>query len=150
MERLTLEEAAKYISATEDYLNIPPTYYTLHDDIDGWEIVTYYTNRKLGMYSGKEGEQYVYILSNPAMPNILKIGYTELTPERRSEQVSKHTGVPVKYEVEYAYRCVDGKKVEKEVHIYLRKKRLSTKREHFTINLKEAIEVIEKIGGKYV
>lgn len=150
MERLTLEEAAKYISVNEDYLNIPPKYFTLHEDEDGWEVVTYYTNRKLGMYSGKEGEQYVYVLSNPTMPDILKIGFTELTPERRSEQISNHTGVPALYEVEYAYRCVDGKKIEKEVHIYLCEKRLNKRREHFAISLEEAIKVIEKIGSKYV
>ena len=150
MKRLTLEEASKYISIDEDYFKIPPSFYTLSEDEDGWETVKYYTNRKLGMYSGREGEQYVYVLSNPTMPGILKIGYTELTPEKRSKQVSNHTGVPAEYEVEFAYRCVDGKKIEKEVHIYLRKKRLNRKREHFTINLEEAIEVIEKIGNKYI
>jgi hypothetical protein len=35
---------------------------------------------------------YVYILTNPAMPRLVKIGSTILTPDERARQLSSSTG----------------------------------------------------------
>ena len=37
---------------------------------------------------------YVYILSNPGMPGLLKIGMTRFDPTRRVQELSSATGVP--------------------------------------------------------
>ena len=47
---------------------------------------------------------YVYILTNEAMPNLVKIGYTDRTPEERAAELYKDqnsavTGVRVPFDV---------------------------------------------------
>jgi hypothetical protein len=84
------------------------------------------------------------------MPDMVKIGYTRLDPFQRAAQVSRGTGVPMGYEVEWAYKCYKGERIEKEVHKYFKKKRVNPAREFFRVGLEEAKQVIEQIGKKYV
>jgi hypothetical protein len=150
MKRLTDEEARVFIPCSEDYSGNPPVYFTIKTDQDGWDIIIYYTGKKQGLYFGKEGDEWVYILTNPAMPNMLKIGYTKLDPFKRASQISRGTGIPLGFEVEWAYRCFKGEKIEQEVHKYFKKQRVSKQREFFRISLKEAQHIIEQIGNKYI
>jgi hypothetical protein len=97
---------------------------------DGWEDVTYYTARKKNIYSNKgEGNQWVYVLSNPTTPGLLKIGYTTQTPDERAKQISNATGVALPYKVEWAFKCFDGEQLEGEVHRKLREYRVNNQRE---------------------
>ena len=102
------------------------------------------------MYADKgEGDQWVYVLSNPTMPSLLKIGYTKQTPEERAKQISASTGVALPYKVEWAYKCFNGERVEREVHHKLKSKRANNSKEFFWVNLEEAKEVITLIGDKF-
>ena len=92
----------------------------------------------------------MYILTNPAIPDLVKIGYTSNDPYTRANQVSRGTGVPVEYEVAWAYKCYKGERIEKEVHKYFKKQRLNPTREFFKVTLEEAKQAIEQIGKKYV
>src|SRR5260370_476878 len=49
---------------------------------------------------------YLYVLSNRAMPGLLKIGYTTRTLDERIRELSS-TGVPTKFELEF-YCIVDN------------------------------------------
>ena len=150
MKLLTKIEAQQYIPCSGDYLNSKKCYFAITEGEDGWENVTYYTNIKVGLYAGREGNQWVYILSNPTMPDILKIGYTKFDPQIRSKQISNATGVPTEFIVEWAYKCFNGEELEKEVHMYLQKHRLNKYREFFRIDLIEAQNIITTIGNKYI
>ena len=150
MKRLTNEEARAFIPCSEDYSNNPPAYFTIKTDQDGWDLITYYTDKKRGLYFGKEGDEWVYILSNPAIPNMIKIGYTKKDPFDRAAQVSRGTGVPIGYEVEWAFKCFKGERIEQEVHKYFKKYRVNPQREFFKVSLEEAKQVIEQIGNKYI
>ena len=150
MERITQEEARQYIPCSEDYSNNPPTYFTIKTNDDGWDEITYYTGKKRGLFIGREGDEWVYILTNSAMPDLVKIGYTSSDPYLRAEQVSRGTGVPVGYEVAWAYKCYKGERIEKEVHKYFKKERLNPTREFFRVTLEDAKSIIEQIGSKYV
>lgn len=44
MERLTLEEAKKYVPYKRKRLAPPPKYFTITKDTDGWERVDYFTD----------------------------------------------------------------------------------------------------------
>lgn len=50
---------------------------------------------------------YVYILSNAAMPGLLKIGKTTRTPDERARELARGTGVPGPYTVEHSVEVPD-------------------------------------------
>lgn len=150
MKRITQQESKQFIPCSEDYANNPPAYFTITETNDGWDEITYYTCKKRGLFIGREGDEWVYILTNPAIGGMIKIGYTKLDPFERAAQVSRGTGVPLGYEVEWAYKCYKGERIEKEVHKYFKKQRVSPTREFFRVTLEEAKQIIEQIGEKYV
>ena len=161
IRRLTEEEASHYFTIKEldidlskgenwkfvkGFYNIPSL--DPPDDRE-WEDVIYVSKRKKKVYYNGEGSYYIYILSNPVMPDIFKIGYTKYHPEKRATQISRSTGVPLPYKVEYAFKCHDGELLEKEIHRHLDYCRVNSDREYFNIPLEEAQIIIEKLGKKY-
>jgi len=156
MERITEQQANQYISVKEDYTGAgqeAAAYFTITPSAkgDGWEDVTYYTARKKNIYSNKGGgNQWVYVLSNPTTPNLLKIGYTTQTPDERAKQISNATGVALPYKVEWAFKCFDGEQLEGEVHRKLKEYRVNNQREFFQIELDEAKKVIKLLGKNYI
>lgn len=155
MNRIDTTQAKEYIPLSEDYSGKGievAEYFTLtpSEKGDGWEDVTYYTARKRGMFADKgEGDQWVYVLSNPTTPGLLKIGYTKLNPDERARQISNATGVALPYNVEWAYKCFNGEQLEGEVHRKLKAYRVNSNREFFQIQLEEAKEVITLLGQNY-
>ena len=156
MERLTKKGAKGFIPLRDNYGNTEleyAKYFTLTPSTkgDGWEDVTYYTEKKYGLYADQgEGDQWVYILSNPSLPKeYLKIGYTKLKPEERAIQISSATGVPTPYKVEWAYKCFNGEIVERMTHQKLKAFRVNNKKEFFHISLEEAKDNIILIGNKF-
>ena len=59
---------------------------------------------------------FIYILTNKAFPDLLKIGYTLRTVEERVQELSGATGVPYKYEIKYAVETFSPEKKEKIIH----------------------------------
>ena len=155
LTRITSKKAKQFIPLKENYGNTDlehARYFTLtpSEKGDGWENVTYFTNKKYGLYADKgDGDQWVYILSNPTSPGLLKIGYTKQTPEERCKQISSATGVALPYKVEWAYRCFNGEIVERQVHHKLKAYRVNNNKEFFQVSLDEAKETINLIGNKF-
>ena len=56
----------------------------------------------------------VYILKNPAMPDLIKIGHTTRTVSERAAEFYT-TGVPEKFEVVCSVDCEDYQKVESQM-----------------------------------
>jgi len=157
MERITEQKAKQFISLKDDYTGQgieAAAYFTITPSVtkgDDWEDVTYYTARKKNIYSNKgEGNQWVYVLSNPTTPGLLKIGYTTQTPDERAKQISNATGVALPYKVEWAFKCFDGEQLEGEVHRKLREYRVNNQREFFQIDLGGAKKVIKLLGKNYI
>lgn len=94
----------------------------------------------------------VYVLSNRAMPGLVKIGMT-----RRSELDSRlkelyTTGVPVPFDVEYAcevHPC-DCLKIERALHTAFSPNRINPNREFFQIKKEQAIAILELFDQKDV
>lgn len=84
----------------------------------------------------------VYVLSNKAMPGLLKIGFTMNTVEGRVKELSLATGVPSEFVIDYQVECRDPAGVESHAHAFLHEKRLNKGREFFSISLEEAVMVI--------
>lgn len=77
--------------------------------------------------------EYVYILTNPTIPDLVKIGRTT-NLEERLRSLSSHTGVPVPFECYYCCEVSDGNDIEKRLHFGLGDHRINPKREFFRIN----------------
>lgn len=84
---------------------------------------------------------YVYILTNPAMPGLIKIGKTRLNPTDRANQLQT-TGVPKGFQVEYACRTTDPEAVEQAMHVAFGPRRVNDRREFFEIEPAQAIAVL--------
>ena len=151
MQKITIEQSNQYFSS-KGVENA--SYFTLIPSSRGgeWEDVKYFTSRKKLSYTNRDGDHdsWVYVLSNPAQPGILKIGYTSNTPEERARQLSNATGVALPYVVEYAYSCWNGLELEKDIHERLNEYRLTKQREFFQMDLEEAKEIIGEIGESYI
>ena len=87
---------------------------------------------------------YVYVLMNPSMQNLVKIGKTVREPEERAKELSSTTGVPTPFVVVYNCYFKSCTEAESFVHSFLENKgfRVSTKREFFEIPIKDAIDAV--------
>lgn len=85
----------------------------------------------------------IYILSNPCMPNIIKIGRTNQEDVKMRMAQLYTTGVPVPFQCEYAAVVKDMDRVERALHIAFGPNRLNPKREFFEIDALQAIAIIK-------
>jgi hypothetical protein len=95
--------------------------------------------------------EYVYILVNPSVPGICKSGFTTTTVYQRVSEINNATGVITPWYPVFAYKCPNGRMLEREVHDELERlgARLNPKREGFYMSSNDAREIIEKLGSKY-
>jgi len=154
-KRITEEYAQGLIKVSEDQTDTEASYFTLtpSDKGDGWEDVTYYTNRpkEIQIPKGMTGCQWVYVLTNPTMPGLCKIGFTKNKPSDRVKQINSATGVALDFVVEWAFPCFNAHDVEKQVHRYLERNgfRVNKKKEFFNISVQEAKSVVKRLGDPY-
>lgn len=87
---------------------------------------------------------YVYILSNPGMPGLLKIGMTRFDPTRRVQELSSATGVPTPFQLVYYREFHDCVAAELEIHSIFATKglRYNDQREFFSVDTVEAINTL--------
>lgn len=92
----------------------------------------------------------VYVLTNPAMPGLVKIGKTTQgsIDARLNELYS--TGVPVPFECAFAARVTDEAKVESAFHRAFGPYRLNPRREFFQIEPEQAIALLELMADEDV
>jgi len=87
---------------------------------------------------------WVYVITNKAMPGLVKVGYTTKDPELRAEELN-HTGSPHPYLVEYELLIDEPYQVEQKAHKFLCAKREA--REWFRCTPEEAVAAIKQIAG---
>lgn len=103
------------------------------------------SNKKIQGISPAMG--YIYILSNPSMPGILKIGLTTRALLDRVSDLNSETGVPTSFVVEAGFESDDVLSDEKSAHDHFKWCRVSKNREFFKIPIKEAVSgLIYKLG----
>jgi hypothetical protein len=91
----------------------------------------------------------VYILINACMPGLVKIGHSTRSAVERAKELSDETGVPTPFMVAWHEEVNDCEEIERRVHARLERFRFNRKREFFSIPLKEAIEVLQKVVGEF-
>ena len=90
---------------------------------------------------------WVYILTNPAMPGLVKIGLTTRSLTERAAELTAATGVPVPFVVAWGRAVSNCASVERTVHRMLDDRRVSGKREFFRCDVSTARSVIEAGAG---
>ena len=81
---------------------------------------------------------YVYVMLNPAFPNLVKIGRTINHPKTRAEELYR-TGTPEKYVVAHHVLTGDCIDLERRLHLYFESKRFNKDREFFKITVEDVI-----------
>ena len=88
--------------------------------------------------------EIIYILTNPVIPDLIKIGRTT-NLEERVKSLSSHSGVPVPFEVYYACIVSDSSKVEKHIHDGFGDHRINPRREFFRINPERILSILKLV-----
>lgn len=94
--------------------------------------------------------QIVYILTNEAMPNLVKIGKTTRSDVLTRMNELYSSGVPFQFECAYAVEVDDCSSVEKALHIAFNPNRVNSKREFFSIDPEQAISILKLLSNKEV
>ncbi|PQJ96307.1 GIY-YIG nuclease family protein [Chromatium okenii] len=83
---------------------------------------------------------WVYIISNEAMPDFIKVGYSTKDPAERAKELG--TGAPYPYQVQYEILVEDPNKIEKTAHSIL--SFLNEGKEWFRCDVSVAVRAIKK------
>jgi T5orf172 domain len=90
----------------------------------------------------EKASQLVYVLTNAAMPGLVKIGKTSrLAVDDRTKQLYS-TGVPVPFDCAFACQVRDAPEVEKALHVAFGNCRINPNREFFRIEPERVIAVL--------
>ena len=87
----------------------------------------------------------VYLLTNPVMPGLVKIGMTAQEDIDRRMKELYTTGVPVPFECQFACKVkkCDCAKIEKALHTAFAPQRVNQNREFFRIQVEQAKAILE-------
>jgi hypothetical protein len=95
---------------------------------------------------------YIYILGNPGMPGVFKIGQThEQTPRVRANQLYSEgkTAVPARFSVEYERETFDCLDLEKYLFEELWDARVSFDKEFFKMELGRLKDTVDELISEY-
>jgi hypothetical protein len=88
---------------------------------------------------------FVYVMTNPFIPGLVKVGKTNRTPSERSQELSS-TGVPGQWIVEFSIFTPNCTALELAAHTVLGQQRVSSDREFFRVTVGDAREKIETLA----
>ena len=92
----------------------------------------------------------VYVLTNAAMPDLVKIGRTDGTVQDRLKQLNTATGVPLAFELFYAAEVDDPIGWEKALHEAFADRRINPKREFFRLSPDKPTVILKMAHGLVV
>jgi T5orf172 domain-containing protein len=97
-----------------------------------------------GSFGERELSQgYVYVLSNAALPGLVKIGYSKYGGLHRARELS-NTGLPHPFRSRFEIMANNAPALERHVHGILDCHREAANREFFRISVTDAIAVVVK------
>jgi len=146
MVRVTLEEAKSEYYPKPDYESVLyADAFTLTPDPqhEGWEYVHYWIKRAHFDAQLSFNEGYIYVLENKGQPGILKIGYTDRTPQSRLKEINGGTGVITPWYIINSFPCKAPAHIEGMVHTQLWDYHVN--KEGFAVTPKMAEDIIIRI-----
>ena len=93
------------------------------------------------LQKGSNMAEIVYVLTNEAMPDLVKIGLTTDSVEARLASLT-HTGIPLPFECYFAAEVKDCAKLEKTLHQLFSESRINPKREFFKVDPEKVVLAI--------
>ncbi|WP_354049086.1 GIY-YIG nuclease family protein [Bradyrhizobium sp. LB12.1] len=84
----------------------------------------------------------VYVLTNPAMPGLVKIGRTSYADANTRIAQLYSTGVPFPFRIEFACKVENPDEVESALHVAFAPSRVNLRREFFSIEPEQAIAIL--------
>ena len=90
---------------------------------------------------------FVYVISNAAMPGLLKVGFTVRSVDERIAELNSGTAVPSPFIVEGVFPSTDPESHELQIHRELAATRLQPQREFFKITAAEALRIVANVCG---
>jgi T5orf172 domain len=94
--------------------------------------------------------QIIYILTNEAMPGLIKIGKTSTDLKERVKELSRATGVPFPFEVYYACEVENCDLVERGIHEAFGDERVNPKREFFRKNPERVVAFLKLLSKREI
>lgn len=88
---------------------------------------------------------WVYVISNPAMPDLVKVGFSLKDPALRAQELDG-TGIPHPYKVEYEALVVNPRLVEQRAHVALAQ--VHERKEWFRCSVGVAVSALRDIAGE--
>jgi T5orf172 domain len=92
---------------------------------------------------------FIYLLSNPAMPGMIKIGFSTDQAAMRAVELSRPTGIPIDFELVYDELVSDCRAVERHLHKRFAAYRVNRRREFFRVPVREAIAALQEEAKAY-
>ena len=89
---------------------------------------------------------YLYALTSAQYPGLVKIGFTTKHPIARTRELSRPTGILTPFHLAYYRDFDDCPSAEAVIHQQLDDLRVSPDREFFKMDLKEAVDVIDRLA----
>jgi len=86
---------------------------------------------------------FVYILTNEAMPGLIKIGRTSTSIEQRLSELNRNTAIPLPFVCYYAAQVENSEIVEKRLHEAFGDHRIRAQREFFRLSPHRAQAALE-------
>lgn len=90
---------------------------------------------------------WVYVITNKAMPELVKVGYSTKDPEIRAEELA-NTGTPHAYVVEFDVLVENPRDLEQKAHAQL--SAFHERKEWFRCSVTQAVEAIKSVSGSSV
>jgi hypothetical protein len=84
----------------------------------------------------------IYVLTNEAMPGLVKIGLTTDSIESRISSLSATTSIPLPFECFFAAEVANCGKLEKQLHQLFSESRINPKREFFKVDPEKVVLAI--------
>lgn len=89
---------------------------------------------------------WVYVMTNPAMPGLVKVGRTARNPSDRAKEL-RTTGVPGRFKVIHESRAHDAVLAEGLAHHALERYRVANDREFFQVSPSKAAAAVMRACG---
>ena len=126
-----------------DAYTLTPLVGEQYSNYNSADFVNYWVKRQRFEAQLSFNEGYIYILENKGQPGILKIGYTDRTPQQRVREINGGTGVITSWYVVNAFACKAPSHIESIVHSQLNPYHVN--KEGFAVSVSYTEEVIINI-----